>query len=291
MHFVRHSYLAAPEVEEDFVAELWAAGTLGVESRPGPDGRVRLDAFFSETGGAPELDLTAWRVRGVEPVEEEMVLATDWLARWREAVQPFAVGERFFLDPREPGEGPAAEVPEGRLLLLLPARAAFGTGSHESTRLALELLEVTPVAGRRVLDVGTGTGVLAFAAMALGAAAAVGFDVDPAAPVHARDNARLNGLKPLLFAGRVAALRESGFDLALINALPEEVLPEMPALLRTLRPGAEVILSGVLAERAAEVLDRLAGLGLAERARRTAGEWIAFRFGHVPLPDPSLRSG
>jgi ribosomal protein L11 methyltransferase len=284
MHFLRQSYLVAPEVEEDFVAELWAAGTLGVESQPGPGGRVRLDAFFPELG-APGLDLAAWRARGVEPIEEERVPHTDWLARWREGMQPFAVGERFFLDPHEPGEGPPAEVPAGRRLLRLPARAAFGTGSHESTRLALELLEETPVAGRRVLDVGTGTGVLAFAALALGAARAVGFDLDPAAPFHARVNARLNGLAPLLFAGRVGALREtpaSGFDLALVNALPEEVLPELPALLRTLRPGAEMILSGVLAERAAELLGQLAGLSLVERARRTAGEWIAFRLATGP---------
>jgi ribosomal protein L11 methyltransferase len=131
--------------------------------------------------------------------------------------------------------------------------------------------------------VGTGTGILAFAALALGAERAVGFDLDPASPVHARDNARLNGLSPLLFAGRIDALRPSpAFDLALVNALPEEVLPELPALVRLLKPGGEVILSGVLAERGEEVLARLAPLGLCERARRLAGEWLGLRLALRP---------
>jgi len=112
-------------------------------------------------------------------------------------------------------------VPAGRRLLRLPARAAFGTGSHESTSLALELLEDADLQGRRVLDVGTGTGVLAFAALAFGAASVTGFDVDPASPFHARDNSALNGLHPRLFAGRLAALREKPlFDLALVQRRP-----------------------------------------------------------------------
>jgi hypothetical protein len=101
MHYRRYGYLVPPEIEEDFVAELWAAGTLGVVSAEGPEGRVRLDAYFGE-GGA-EVELAGWRARGVECAEVEAVPATDWLARWREESRPFGVGERFFLDPREPG--------------------------------------------------------------------------------------------------------------------------------------------------------------------------------------------
>jgi len=160
-------------------------------------------------------------------------------------------------------------VPEGRTLLRLPARAAFGIGSHESTSLALELIETLDLTSRDVLDAGTGTGVLSFAALLAGARRAVGYDIDPASPFHARDNSRLNGLAPVLFAGLSGALRQSPrFDLALINIVPEQILPEMPGLVRLLRPGGELILSGILAERGRQVLDRMRGLGFVERDRR-----------------------
>lgn len=285
-HRVR-TYLVPPGLEDAFVAELWMRGTQGVRSDAAPDGRVRLEAWFAPDD--PPLDsedAAAWRARGVEPVADEVQPDKDWLAHYRELVQPFPVGDTLFVDPREPGQPGQAppQVPEGRRLLRLPARAAFGTGSHESTGLVLELLEELDLRGRRVLDVGTGTGVLCFAALLFGASCAVGFDVDPAAPFHARENQGLNGLHPAVFAGRLAALRadlpeERRFDLALINVVPEQILPEMPALVRLLRPGAEAVFSGILAERGRAVLDRLRGLGFAERGRRQSGDWIAFRVG------------
>lgn len=280
MSFRRLVYSLPEEKEEDLVAELWLAGTLGTESREEKtrssgrereEGWVRVVAYFP-AAAAMEVPFAE------HLVEDGALQEQDWLAPWREQARPFAVGKRFWLDPREP-EG-ATEAPEGRILLRLPARAAFGTGSHESTSLALELLEETEVAGRRILDVGTGTGVLAFAALRLGAREAVGFDVDPAALFHARDNGRLNALKAHLFAGRLSSLLETrSFDLALVNVVPEQIFPEMEALSARLRPGGEMILSGILKERGREVLDRMRALGFAERARREAGEWIAFRVG------------
>lgn len=274
MPHLRRIYLLPPDLEESAVALLWMAGTVGVQSSTGPDGRLRLEAWFPvDAPPAEEM------IPGVELEVEEPVPDVDWFAPWREKAQPFAVGGSLFLDPREP-EDAAPAVPDGRRLLRLPARAAFGTGSHESTSLALELLEETDLEGRRVLDVGTGTGVLSFAALLFGAASAVGFDIDPASPFHARDNSALNGLRPHLFAGRLAAIRpEPRFDLALINVVPEQILPEMPEIVRLLRPGGEAILSGILAERGRQVLDRMRGLGFTERDRREAGDWVAFRVG------------
>jgi ribosomal protein L11 methyltransferase len=129
-----------------------------------------------------------------------------------------------------------------------------------------------------VLDVGTGTGVLSFAVLLGGARLAVGYDIDPAAPFHARDNSRLNGVHPALFAGRLAALREAPlFDLALVNVVPEQILPEMPGIAGRLGPTGEAVLSGILKERGRQVLDRMRGLGFVETARREAGDWVAFR--------------
>jgi ribosomal protein L11 methyltransferase len=275
--YLRRVYLLPPELEEVVLADLWAAGTVGVQSSPGEDGEVRLEAWFPEET-EPEVPARP----GVELDSQDAVPDLDWLAGYRERAQPFPVGRTLFVDPREPEE-PAPEVPEGRRLLRLPARTAFGIGSHESTSLAVELLEATDLPGKKVLDVGTGTGILAFAALHLGASEVVAFDVDPAAPFHARVNARLNGLHPRLFVGTSSAMRQTPFDLELINVIPEEIGPEMPALVRLLRPGGEAILSGILEERGDEVLESLRALGLTERDRREAGEWIAFRVGLEPL--------
>jgi ribosomal protein L11 methyltransferase len=271
MPHLRRVYLLPPQLEDDLVAGLWQAGTLGAQSSTLPDGRLRLEAWFPLETGPVQVGTE------VELAVEEVVPDTDWFAAWRERARPFPVGRTLFVDPREPGEEPV-EVPAGRRLLRLPARAAFGTGSHESTSLALELLEDADVWDRRVLDVGTGTGVLAFAALLFGARSAVGLDIDPAAPFHARDNSGLNGLHPRWFAGRLSAVRaRSFFDFALVNVVPEQILPEMPDLVRLLRPGAGMILSGILAEKGSEVLDRLRNLGFVEQDRRAAGEWVAFR--------------
>jgi ribosomal protein L11 methyltransferase len=270
---LRRIYALPPDLEEAAIAVLWMAGTLGVQSTTTADGRLRLEAWFPLETEPIEM------LPGVELEIEETVPDADWFATWRERAQPFPVGRTLYLDPREP-EDASPEIPDGRRLLRLPARAAFGTGSHESTSLALELLEDANLQGRRVLDVGTGTGVLAFAALLFGARSVVGFDVDPASPFHARDNSALNGLHPRLFAGRLAALRERPrFDLALVNVVPEQILPEMPDLADLLLPDAEAILSGILAERGRQVLDRMRGLGFVERDRRAAGDWVAFRVG------------
>ncbi|HUF79282.1 MAG TPA: 50S ribosomal protein L11 methyltransferase, partial [Thermoanaerobaculia bacterium] len=246
-------------------------GTLGVQVLDGENGTVRLEAYFEEDG--PE-GLPGARFLGAEEVP-----AADWLAPYREAAQPFPVGERLLLDPRDPDgvEPPAAR---GRLTLRIPARAAFGTGSHESTRLALELLEGVDLRGKRVLDVGTGTGILAFAARAFGARSAIGLDVDRAAPLHARANARLNGLSAAFFAGSLDALggvSASRFDLALVNVIPEEVADELPRIASLLCPGGEAILSGILAIAGPRVLADWQALGLEPVAERTAAEWVAFR--------------
>jgi ribosomal protein L11 methyltransferase len=283
MPYLLLTYLLPPDLEDALVADLFEAGTLGVHSTNGADGRLRLEAWFPE-GATPDLDEAGWRARGVEPGESAVQPDTDWLAVWRERAQPFAVGRTLFMDPREPGE-PAAEVPPGRRLLHLPARGAFGTGSHESTSLALELLEETEVTGKRVLDVGSGTGVLSFAALLLGARSCAGFDIDLTAPFHGLENRRLNALDPAFFAGTTAALRAARrFDLGLVNVVPEQILPELPRIVSLLRPAGELILSGILEERGRQVLERARSLGLTEMARRSAGDWVAFRVALASSP-------
>jgi ribosomal protein L11 methyltransferase len=284
MAYLRRVYAVPADQEELVAAELWEAGTVGLVTADEPDGRVRVEAWFAAGAGpaAAGADPLEHRLAGrVEVLAVEHVGEEDWLAVYRERARPFALGEGFWIDPREP-EGEVTPSP-GRRLLRLPARTAFGTGSHESTRLAVELLEEVPPRGQRVLDVGTGTGVLSFVAERLGAVAVVALDVDAGAVVQARSNARLNRASPRLFTGTIEALGPAvRFDLALLNIVPEIIVPELPDVAPLLGSGAAggaMILSGILAERGDEVLAAAGALGFGLREARRAGEWVAFRVG------------
>jgi ribosomal protein L11 methyltransferase len=295
MPYVVRSWSLPAELEELVTAELWSHGLLGCQTvdgaegvlavpggaAPAPEGgqaRVRVVAWFP-AGSAGEPDpLGSWFAEGVEPLGVEEAPDEDWLAAWRERAQPFPLGRSFWVDPREPEDDPARAPlvpPDGRRPLLLPARSAFGVGSHESTRLAVELLEEAALPGRDVLDVGTGTGILAFAALHLGAREALGFDVDPAAAAAARENAARNGFDLLVYAGDARALAAGvRFDWALVNVVPELILPALPAIAARVDG---MVLSGILAEKGAAVLGTVEDLGFVERARAEAGEWVAFR--------------
>jgi ribosomal protein L11 methyltransferase len=295
------------DLEEIASAWLWEAETAGVEVQGDADGAtVLLATFEAEKLPAKE----GWRslealVPGLEVVDLGPVEDRDWLAAWREAAEPIALGERLLVDPREwdlaaPDDPPmphrsgmsrdgsgAEEASEGetgeRFVLAIPARTAFGVGSHESTRLAYELLEATPLAGRRVLDVGCGSGILAMAALLLGARAAVGFDFDPAAGLLSGQYARHNGLAPGFYTGTVAALAAPAsdadrFEVVVLNVLPHEIADELGLVIDQLSSGGDLLVSGVLATEAAKVTEAIEGLGCRTAGAISAGEWAGLRF-------------
>jgi ribosomal protein L11 methyltransferase len=261
-------YRVSPRGEDELVTRLWLSGTVGVETRADAEGRLLVEAFFADET-EPEVQ------EDVERLSSGDAPATDWLAVWRAGARPLSVGRRFLLDPREI-DAPAA-APDGRILLRLPARAAFGTGSHESTRLVLEIMEGIDFADCRVLDVGTGTGVLAFAALALGARTAIAFDVDLVAPLLAGQNADLNGLQPAFYAGGLEALSaKNRFEIALVNVIPEEIRDGLDALRTLLVPGGRAVFSGILRDRGRSALAALRAAGFHRRRSRFAGEWVAY---------------
>jgi ribosomal protein L11 methyltransferase len=185
------------------------------------------------------------------------------------------------VDPREPDVSSGEPLSE-RILLRIPARSAFGTGSHESTRLAVELMERLSLEGSRVLDVGAGTGILAFVALVLGAAEVIGVDVDPAAALVAFENCRLNRLAPRLVAGTVDCLRSNQeFDLALVNVLPERIRDFLGSIANLLPLNGEMVVSGLLVEQREAYLRELGDLGMVEKRCCQSGEWIACWMGKV----------
>ena len=183
----------------------------------------------------------------------------DPFEAYRAASRPFPVGERFWIEPGEVSDRPP---PAGRIALRLLASRAFGTGHHESTRLALLALEEVPLEGRRLLDVGTGSGIVALAAAALGAALAIGFDSDPEAVFVARENLRRHafGARVRLAACSAEAVTGS-FPIVVANLLPEELLPMRAAIFARVAAKGIAIVSGIPSDREGEVVSKL-------RARR-----------------------
>ncbi len=197
----------------------------------------------------------------------------DWLAEYRRYAVPRPIGTLFWVDPHPDAPSPP---PAGRVHLVVEPRQAFGSGSHESTQLVLLMMEELPIAGRRVLDVGTGSGILALAARALGAAAVVGFDIDLEAVCvgHQTVAAQPQRLAVALFAGSTSALAaRPAFDVILANLLPVEAQPLLADLRSLLAPGGVLVLSGLMADQLAASEEELERCGFAVECARELEEW------------------
>ena len=287
-HLIR-TFEVREQDEDRVVGFLAECGTTGVEVRAQAASTLHLLAYFDgPPPGHPSLPKEiGGSVDGISWVGEEWIDQRDWLEEFRRQASPIAVGDRFLIDPGELVDPPPAEA--GRFLLRLPARTAFGTGSHETTQLALEWLERLPVRDRRFLDVGSGSGILCFAARCLGASLAVGFDFDLPSALMSGQYERLNANasssgRVALFAGTVGAIRcggaqgatQRGFDVVLVNVLPHRILPEATGILSALAPGGTLIVSGLLSVEEEEVLARWQALGMEPVSHHTKGEWVAW---------------
>lgn len=167
--------------------------------------------------------------------------------------RPFTIGTRFRILP--PGTEPSDD---GRLDLVM-ARGAFGSGEHETTASCLEILEQLPaVAGARLLDLGSGTGILAIGALLLGAENAVCLDISPEAVRTCQENCRANGVQDRVthVTGSLDTLTEAGFDLALANIYGDLLIDFAADLSALIRPRGWLLLSGILWEYNFEVRQR-----------------------------------
>lgn len=234
---------AEPEERDLLTAELWEAGSVGIQELD----NQRVRAFFEDAAGREAL---LERFAASLPLlrEEE---ERDWVAYSRQNWEPIEAGERFYLVP-EWRDDPA---PPGRFRITVNPGMAFGTGVHETTQLAIEALERHAHPGITLLDVGTGSGILARAAELLGAGRVIACDNDAVAVRIARDNLRT----PLLFTGSADAIAPGTADLLVANISPEAVIALAPDFLRCLRPRGLALLSGFEPGEAPDVRAALPG--------------------------------
>ena len=265
--------IEAPAGELDrLVGELYSLGTLGVE-----EGETRLRAYFASGDAGPGVQALADPARAIHVQGPVAVPAQDWARSWREGLEARRVGPLWIR--------PSFRASQGTPELVIDPEQAFGSGEHATTRLALELLLAALRPGDRVLDVGTGSGILALGALRLGAASAVGFDLDALSCHAARANAGHNGLELEVFCGTADALAaREAFDVSVANMLVGELEPCLADVARRTRRA--LVASGYLraeAPRVAKLLEPV-GFALAEEREEVQGgdAWTASVWSRLP---------
>jgi ribosomal protein L11 methyltransferase len=262
---------AQPDAVDSLGALLVSLGAAGLE-----EGEDRLLAYFPDDA---DLDLRmpaaashAARLLGPgATVERRPVPAVDWVETWKREVRATEVAPGIVVAPTwDPYEARGGEV-----VIRLDPGMAFGTGSHASTRLCLAALAAHPPRGQAVLDLGTGSGILAIAAVRLGAARVLAADIDPVATAAAAENVALNGVGSAVevVTGDLAAC-EGTFDLVLANILAVPLVQMAEGIAARVRAvqipgyaGGRAVLSGLLVSEAEAVAAAYGASGLGARSR------------------------
>jgi ribosomal protein L11 methyltransferase len=247
---------------EILIAELWERGSAGISEMP-----YSLRSFFNDDALIPELTREFAKYQPqVSTVGDE-----DWIGYARAQTHPMLVGERLFLAP----EWRDDPTPEGRLRISINPGLAFGTGSHETTRMCLEWVEANVTPGATVCDIGTGSGILCEAAALLGAGRVIACDIDGTAAAIARANIARSTEKYIVYTGSVTAIAPAIADLLLANISPDWISALGREWRRVLRPGGRGLLSGFDASDLPHVEGALRKAGLLVRSTRCENAWRA----------------
>ena len=241
-------------------------------------GLSRIKFYLNDDGDGAEL---LAKVQGLYPdVETKSVQDSDWENNWREYYKPIEIGEKLVVVPEwEP-------VPEdGRLPLILDPGLIFGTGSHATTKMCLRAIEKADCEGKKVLDLGCGSGILGIGALVLGCRSCTGVDIDPKAPEVVLSNAKLNGFgndRIKAYAGDIlndkglANLLGSGYDVVLANIVADVIIALAPKTRRFMAKDALFICSGIIDGREKEVENALLLSGFEIKEHLHDEEWNCY---------------
>lgn len=205
----------------------------------------------------------------------------DWQDNWKQFFKPTEVGQKLLIQPvwEEVGGPTSVEPATSRKVLYLEPGLAFGTGTHETTRLCLQTLEETIRGGETVLDLGCGSGILSIAALLFGASRAEGVDIDELAVKTAVENGKRNGFEaPVLtyHCGDMAKQVSGTFDIVVANIVADIIVLFCETARNFMKDGSIFIVSGILNTREQDVLDAFAANGFTVVSRKADGEWLCF---------------
>lgn len=205
----------------------------------------------------------------IKEIQEE-----NWNEAWEKSIQPIEVGNKITIKPSWANY----ENTSGRIVIQIDPKMSFGTGYHETTRLTLQLLEKYIKKEDAVLDVGTGTGILAIAAIKLGGSCALGIDNDEWSIDNANENVAANNLsdKIEISDSALASLPEIKYDLITANIMLNTILEMLPDIVKRIKPGGIILFSGLLLIDEKAFTTGIEKYGLHIKEQLTEGEWLAF---------------
>jgi ribosomal protein L11 methyltransferase len=272
---------ADAEATQDLLHEAGAMG-LEVRDREGPlmpgvrapaPGEALLVAYFEDVDTAEAAREQVAEAFPSARLRLEEQPQQDWSNAWKALIKSVQVGRLWVGPPWD-----AQNAPADKLRLIIEPKMAFGTGDHPTTSLCLGAVDAYMAThpGASVLDVGTGTGVLAIAAKRLGASRAVGTDNDPVAVELARENAELNGASEVELSGKELTQVEGTFELVVANILANTLIELAPLIVAKVKD--KLLLAGVLAHQKADVEAAYVNLGLVAEPGAQQGEWVRLDF-------------
>jgi len=216
------------------------------------------------------------QIRAIPAPTFQFVAEADWAEAWKERLSVLHVGQHIVIRPSWLDYAP---VP-GDVVIQLDPGMAFGTGLHPTTQMCLAALEELVSSGTQVLDLGTGSGILAIAAAKLGAGRVLAVDNDPVAVKTARGNVVVNGVQEIVSVrgGSLPEVSES-YDLVVVNILAKVIVEMVQGGLAVrVRPGGTLIAAGIIADQEPEVVTALEWGGLALAERRQSEDWVCLMF-------------
>lgn len=225
-------------------------------------GRAFLEKRFAEDGLHPEIALIS--------LDEQ-----DWENNWKQYYHPVDIGERVVIVP----EWEEYDNPDGKVIVWMDPGMAFGSGTHETTRLCAAMLERYMPAGSTVLDVGTGSGILAITASKLGAAHVDAYDIDPMAVKVARENMEKNGCRNITcdVSDLLSAVR-GVYDFVVANITADIIERMAPSLGPYVKRGGLAALSGIIDSRAEDVREAMTRFGFELLAQSRENDWVGMLF-------------
>jgi ribosomal protein L11 methyltransferase len=251
-------------------------------ARPRLEDEITVSVYYPAAEDSParrrRLEEILWHMSQLYPIPApafQVVQEEDWANAWKQHYAPLRIGRHLLICPA----WEAVQPRPGDVLIKMDPGMAFGTGLHPTTRMCLEAIEARARPGMNVLDVGTGSGILAITAALLDAAPVLALDIDEVAVESARQNCALNGVSDSVAVrrGSLADLEPSRqWDLILANILAPIILDMLRAgMAGRLRPGGVIVVAGIIEDQAPEVEDALITHGLMLLERLQIKDWVA----------------
>ncbi len=252
-------------IDEDLLAKDRTKGIVHIYISP-EENPAEAVSFLTERYTAEGIDAE---------IDRTACKNEDWENNWKKYFKPMPIGERLLIRPVWEQEYDAGN----RAVLHLEPGLAFGSGTHDTTRLCLETLEKYANPGKTVLDIGCGSGILSVASLLLGADKALGVDIDALAVKTARENGRTNGFDEPRFTvlqGSTTDKVTGRYDIIVANIVADIIINLCRDVKNFMNPGAVFITSGIIVPREDDVLRAFEENGLAVKARHESGGWLCF---------------